>query len=69
MNTLKIIKLHRILPTTDNNYKSNEIMINIEKISYFYPTVDGKYTMIMFDANNQLMVSESFEEFIQKLLG
>ena len=59
---MKLIKLHQLLPTTDEKYKDHEVIVNLEKITYFYPTTDGKYTVFMFDADNRLMVSDSFEK-------
>ena len=62
MSMIKLVELHMLLPTTDNSYKDYKVMVNLEKISYFHPTLDGKYTVIMFGADNRLMVSEPFEK-------
>ena len=60
---MRLVKLHELLPTTqDLNPNEHEVTVNFDLVSYFHPTLDGKHTTIMFDADNRLMVSESFAE-------
>ena len=57
---MKIVILHELVPTV-GEFEEHEISVNFGKVSYFHPTLDGKYTMIMFDKDNRLQVKEDYE--------
>ena len=56
---MRIVTLHELVPTV-GEFEEHEILVNFDNVSYFHPTLDGKYTMIMFDKDNRLQVKEDY---------
>ena len=59
---MRLIRLHRLVPTT-GDVKETEVIINLDKVAYFYPTLDDKHTIFRFESDNEfLQVSEKYSE-------
>ena len=63
---MRIVTLHELVPTT-GQFEEHEISVNFDNVSYFHPTLDGKYTMIMFDKDNRLQVKEDYRTILKAL--
>ena len=63
---MRLIGMHELLPTTDDSFKEQEIIVNFDNVLYFKPTLDGKYTSLGF-STGFVLVSEKYEDVVDTL--
>ena len=69
---MRLVKFNRLVPTTDE-INETEVVINLDRVAYFYPTLDGKHTIFRFESDNEfLQVSEDFDhvaDYLNEIVG